>query len=137
MLLWTFTALSHVYGLWHVPQNTFLPLLACLVVCRCLSRILVRKKFSYFKGSLTRDFRIQFLDFFCSSNLKNTDDRFILFSVADPGCLSRIRLFSIPDPNCLHPGSRKEFKYFNKKKLFLRSRKYDPGCSSRIPDPQH
>jgi hypothetical protein len=26
-------------------------------------------------------------------------------SVADPGCLSRIRLFSIPDPNCLHPGS--------------------------------
>ena len=98
MLLWTFTALSHVYGLWHVPQNTFLPLLACLVVCRCLSRILVRKKFGYFKGSLTRDFRIQFLDFLCSSNLNNTDDRFILFSVADPGCLSRIRLFSIPEP---------------------------------------
>jgi hypothetical protein len=104
MLLWTFTALSHVYGLWHVPQNTFLPLLACLVVCRCLSRILVRKKFGYFKGSLTRDFRIQFLDFLCSSNLKNTDDRFILFSVADPGCLSRIRSLvkdtdSDPDPS--------------------------------------
>jgi hypothetical protein len=61
-------------------------------------------------------------------------------SVADPGCLSRIRLFSIPDPNCLHPGSRilKEFKYFNPKKAkkwFLSSKKYDPGCSSRIPDP--
>ncbi len=54
---------------------------------------------------------------------------------------SRIRLFSIPDPNCLHPGSRiliKECKYFNPqkaKKWFLSSKKYDPGCSSRIPDP--
>jgi hypothetical protein len=26
-------------------------------------------------------------------------------SVADPGCLSRIRLFSIPDPTFFHPGS--------------------------------
>ena len=26
-------------------------------------------------------------------------------SVADLGCLSRIRPFPIPDPNCLHPGS--------------------------------
>jgi hypothetical protein len=47
----------------------------------------------------------------------------------------------IPDPNCLYPGSRiliKEFKYFNpqkSKKGFLSSKKYDPGCSSRIPDP--
>ncbi len=44
----------------------------------------------------------------------------------------------IPDPNCSHPGSRiriKEFKYFKPKKWFLSSRKYDPGCSSRIPDP--
>jgi hypothetical protein len=54
---------------------------------------------------------------------------------------SRIRLFNIPDPNCLHPGSRiliKEFKYINPKKAkkwFLNSEKYDPGCSSRIPDP--
>ncbi len=57
-------------------------------------------------------------------------------SVAEPGCWSRIRLFSILDP-----GSRiriKEFKYFNPKKTkkwFLSSKKYDPGCSSRIPDP--
>ncbi len=53
--------------------------------------------------------------------------------IPDPG--SRNRLFSIPDPNCLHPGSRiliKEFKYFNPQKS---SKKYDPGCSSRIPDP--
>ncbi len=28
----------------------------------------------------------------------------------------------------------KEFKYFYPKKLFLGSRKYDPGCSCRIPD---
>jgi hypothetical protein len=45
--------------------------------------------------------------------------------------------FPIPDPTFFHPGSRirlKEFKYFNPKKWFLRSRNYDPGCSSRIPD---
>jgi hypothetical protein len=54
---------------------------------------------------------------------------------------SRIRLFSIPDPNCLHPGSRiliKKCKYFNPKKTkkwFLSSKKYEPGCSSGIPDP--
>jgi hypothetical protein len=46
----------------------------------------------------------------------------------------------IPDPNFFHPGSRiriKEFKYFNPKKWFLSSRKYDLGCSSpiQIPDP--
>ncbi len=59
-------------------------------------------------------------------------------SVADPGCLSRIRLFSIPDPGSeLFPSwiRIKEFKYFNPKKWFLSSRKYDPGCSSRVPDP--
>jgi hypothetical protein len=67
-------------------------------------------------------------------------------SVVDPGCLSRIPdpTFFHPgsrDPNCLHPGSRiliKEFKYFNPKKAnkwFLSTKKYDPGCSSRIPDP--
>jgi hypothetical protein len=53
---------------------------------------------------------------------------------------SRIRLFSIPDPNCLYPGSRiriEEFKYFNPKKMVSNSKllKYDPGCSTRIPDP--
>jgi hypothetical protein len=54
----------------------------------------------------------------------------------------------ILDPNCFHPGSRirvKEFKYFNPKKWFISSRKYDPGCAfwililtfypSRISDP--
>jgi hypothetical protein len=56
--------------------------------------------------------------------------------VADPGCLSRI-----PDPTFFHPGSRtliKEFKYFSPKKAkkwFLSFKKYDPGRSSRIPDP--
>jgi hypothetical protein len=68
--------------------------------------------------------------------------------VADPGCLSRIRLFPIPDPNCLHPGSAsKNLSILTPKKWFPNSRKYDPGCSSRIPypdadflpipDPQH
>ncbi len=37
-------------------------------------------------------------------------------------------LSRIPDPNCSHP----EFEYFNPKTWFLSSRKYDPGCSSRI-----
>jgi hypothetical protein len=49
----------------------------------------------------------------------------------------RIRIFSIPI-------RIKEFKYFNPKKLFQSSRKYDLGCSSRIriliflpiPDPE-
>jgi hypothetical protein len=50
----------------------------------------------------------------------------------------------IPDPNFFipDPGSRiriKEFKYFNPKKWFLSSQKYDPGFPSRIqipnPDP--
>jgi hypothetical protein len=48
---------------------------------------------------------------------------------------SRIRLFSIPDPGSELFPSRiriKEFKYFNPKKWFLSSRKYDLGCSSRI-----
>jgi hypothetical protein len=66
-------------------------------------------------------------------------------SFADPGCLSRIRIFWITDPNFFHPGSDffpsrigiKELKYFNPKKWFIISRKYDPGCFSRIriPDP--
>jgi hypothetical protein len=50
---------------------------------------------------------------------------------------SQILIFFIPDP-----GSRihlKEFKYFNPKKWFLSTQKYDPGFSSRIripnPDP--
>jgi hypothetical protein len=44
----------------------------------------------------------------------------------------------IPDPTFFHPGFRiriKEFKYFNPKKTkkwFRSSKKYDPGCSSRI-----
>jgi hypothetical protein len=46
-------------------------------------------------------------------------------SVVEPGCSSRIPdpNFSIPDP-----GSKR----FRIKKLFLSSRNYDPGCSSRI-----
>jgi hypothetical protein len=56
--------------------------------------------------------------------------------IPDPG--SDFFPSRIPDPNCLHPGSRilvKEFKYFNpqkRKNWFFSSKKYDPGCSSRI-----
>ncbi len=54
----------------------------------------------------------------------------------------------IPNPYFSRPGSKikkipdprsririKAFKYFYHKKLFLSSRKYHPGCSSRIRDP--
>ncbi len=46
----------------------------------------------------------------------------------------RIRdVYPIPDPNCLHPGSAsKHLRYFNPKKCFPSSRKYDLGCLSRI-----
>ena len=62
-----------------------------------------------------------------------------LLRIPDPG--SNFFPSRIPVPNCLHPGSRiriKEFKYFNPKKpkkCLISFRKYDPGCSSRIPDP--
>jgi hypothetical protein len=60
-------------------------------------------------------------------------------SVADPGCLFRIpdpNFFPsrIPDPNFLHPGSRilvKNLSILTPKK----PKKYDLGCSSRIPGP--
>jgi hypothetical protein len=49
---------------------------------------------------------------------------------------SRIQLFSIPVPNCLHTGSASmNLSILTSKKpnkWFLSSRKYDPGCSSRI-----
>ncbi len=42
----------------------------------------------------------------------------------------------IPDPNCLHPGSSSKnlsiLTQNKPKKWFLSSKKYDPGCSSRI-----
>jgi hypothetical protein len=65
-------------------------------------------------------------------------------SVADPGCLSRIRIliFAIPDPGSrvkkiLDPGSRSASKNLSilTKKLFLSYRKYDQGCLSRIRIP--
>jgi hypothetical protein len=47
---------------------------------------------------------------------------------------SRFQLFSIPDPG----SSSKNLSILTPKKAkkwFLSSKKYDPGCSSRIPDP--
>jgi hypothetical protein len=69
--------------------------------------------------------------FVCSSFVGH----FVFLQCCGSGMFNPDPNFSIPDPNCFHPGSRiriKEFKYFNPKKLFLSSRKYDPGCSSRI-----
>ncbi len=81
------------------------------------------------------------------------------------GAFVTISVAHIPDPTFFYPSSElspsririEEFKYFNPKNWFLSSRKYDPGCSSRIrmltfypsrirdpgpgvkkaPDPQH
>jgi hypothetical protein len=44
-------------------------------------------------------------------------------NVPDPGF--------IPDPRFFHPGSAsKNLSILTQKKWFLKSRKYDPGCSS-------
>ncbi len=56
----------------------------------------------------------------------------VILSVADPGCLSRIRLFSYRFRIFPSQIRIKEMKYFNPRKWFLSSRKYVPGCSSRI-----
>jgi hypothetical protein len=54
------------------------------------------------------------------------------------GMCSRIRIFSIPDPGSNRfpdPGSGSSSASKNlTQKLFPNSRKYDPGCSSRILD---
>jgi hypothetical protein len=93
--------------------------------------------------------------FNCEKNVFVKINFVLSTSVADPGCLSRIpdpTFYSswIPDPNFLHPGSTSENLRIVTQKS---SRKYDPGCSSRIwnfypsriqkskrhwiPDPQH
>ncbi len=69
--------------------------------------------------------------------------RIRMFSVQDPGSWiqifsnldpwSQIWIFSIPDPGS--PVHIKEFKYFNQKKWFLCSQKYEPGFPSRIRIP--
>jgi hypothetical protein len=48
------------------------------------------------------------------------------FSIQDPGSRDK----KIPDPGS--GSASKNLSIFNTKKLFLSSRKYDPGCSSRI-----
>ena len=71
---------------------------------------------------------------------------FAVLPIRDVYPRSRIRLFSIPDPGSklspsriLDPGSASKnlsiLTLKKPKKWFLSSRKYDPGCSSRIPDP--
>ncbi len=76
-------------------------------------------------------------DIFCPSVLR----------IPDVYPVSKFFPSRVPDPNFFHPGSEffpsririfpsririQKFKYFNRRKWFLSSRKYDPGCSSRI-----
>ncbi len=57
---------------------------------------------------------------------------YIKFSVADPDPPDQ-HVFGPPGSELSPSRIRmKEFKYFNPKKWILSSRKYDPGCSSRI-----
>jgi hypothetical protein len=107
-----------------------------------------------------------------STNIWIRDNKTVnkAFSTAMKECHGSGMFFPIPNPTFFHPGSRiricsipdpgfasKELQYFNPKKWFLSSRKYNPGCSSRIriltlypsriqgskrhripdPDPQH
>jgi hypothetical protein len=51
--------------------------------------------------------------------------RIRIFPIPDPFFSIRIRIFSIPDPHLRN-------KYFNPKKWFLSTQKYDPGWASRI-----
>ncbi len=48
--------------------------------------------------------------------------------IPDPTFLIPDPNFSIPDPH------QKKFMYFNLKKWFISSRKYDPGCHPGSPD---
>jgi hypothetical protein len=54
---------------------------------------------------------------------------FCVFFIQEIQCCGSGML--IPDPIFFHPGSASKIKYFNPK-LFQSSRKYNPGCLSRI-----
>ncbi len=56
---------------------------------------------SFYINTCSRDFKTIYITIFHKRKTKSH----LLGTIADPGCLSRIRLFSIPDPNCFHPGS--------------------------------
>ncbi len=61
-------------------------------------------------------------------------------NVSDPGYLYRNPdpNFSIPVPGSKRsriPDPHQRIKVFLTQKLFLSARKYDPGCSSQIPNP--
>jgi len=96
--------------------------------------------------------RLRILLSSCKNSKKNLDTYyFVASSIHDVYPGSRIRLCSIPDPTLFHPGSRirtvsiPDLRSSIKnlciltpqkvKKWFLSSKKYDPGFSSRIPDP--
>jgi hypothetical protein len=89
------------------------------------------------------------VDLFCGSlfSLPLTFSAPSVMRIRDVYPESKLFLTRIPDPNFFHPGyeffpsririfpSRiriQKFKYFYPRKWFLSSRKYDPGCSSRI-----
>ncbi len=69
-----------------------------------------------------------------SQRVKRSLDFFPVWRIRDVYSGSRIRLFSIPDPR----SSSKNSSILTPKKAkkwFLSSKKYDLGCSSRIPGP--
>jgi hypothetical protein len=73
------------------------------------------------------------------NNLKNSEDdkNYLVAAVLRkrdvyPGSDFFPSLIQIFPPSRIHI---KEFKYFNPKTCFVSSRKYDPGCSSRIQIP--
>ncbi len=71
-----------------------------------------------------------FADLGCLSWKLDPKSEFFPSWVIDPG--SKFFPSQIPDPNFSHHWWKKEFKYFNPKKWFQRSKKYDSGFSSWI-----
>jgi hypothetical protein len=88
---------------------------------------------TYFRGKLTLSYRMLTL----IQPVWRIRDVYPGPRIPDPTFFhpdSRVRTVSIPDPG----SSSKNLSILTPKKAkkwFLSSKKYDPGCSSRIPDP--
>ncbi len=99
---------------------------------------MVRLLFGFLSPSKFVDEISSFADLGCLSRILDPGSECFPSRIQDPGSI--FFLSWIPDPKFefFHPGSRihiKEFKYFNKKKWFLSSQKYDTGFPSRIRIP--
>ncbi len=108
-----------------------------LLNIQILAKILTQNRFSWRFRNLYR-YLLTYNDnsHLETDQVKRLHEKNTTLRIRDVYPGSWIRFFSIPDPEFFPSRIRnKESKYFNPKKWFLSSRKHDPGCSSRIPDP--